>query len=346
MAGAKPVLVALICVVVAGCAATTMPSPDPAFPSPGIPAAASSTPASTASLTPSPTLAATAAPTPAPTLPAGRLPRTAVVEQDGVRVKIELERNPIPAGEWTRLTTVVRNTGDNVVTWFHDGCAITVGTWGEMASAWRPGIAQTDVPATFKDRALDLAYRSTPLPGPIIDFVPERWAGTGTHGCADLGMSDLILPGKAIRQRYVWEGHAGHRWGPPPSGPVTLTGTFAHYWRGREEPEGDIRDRTIEVALDAWITGGADDSWLSPPEVVDAALADPAFVAYLETQDLGNGREEILWYRPELGAWEVGVLVWYEFPEPRLHLVLVDPHTGAIRDTVDRPWNEDVDGFP
>jgi hypothetical protein len=353
MSGAKPVLAALIGVVLVGCTATATPSPDPAAPSPDLEspsprdrtsASPAFTSAPTAAATPTP--APTPSPTPAPTLPAGELPRTTVVERDGVRVKITLERNPMPAGEWTTLTATVRNVGSNVVTWFHDGCATSVGTWGEMAAAWRPGIAQTGVGTTFKDRALDIAYRSTPLPGPIIDFVPERWAGSGSHGCADLGMSDLIRPGKAIRQRSVWEGQAGHRWGPPPSGPVTLTGTFASYWRGREEPEGDIRDRTIEVSLDAWITGGADETWLSPPEVADAALADPAFVAYLETQDLGNGREEILWYRPELGAWEVGVLVWYEHPEPRLHLVLVDPHSGAILDTVDRAWDQERDGFP
>lgn len=295
---------------------------------------------------PTPSVSTLPTPTPAPTMPAGPLPRTATVERDGVRLKLELERNPMPAGEWTTLTAVVRNIGNNVVTWFHDGCAITVNTWGEMAVAWRRGVQQEGAAAMFKGRVLDYRAGSSPMRGPIIDFVPERWAGRGSYGCADIGMSDVIRPGRAIRQRYVWEGHAGLRWGPPPSGPVTLTGTFAYYWRGREEPEGDITDRTIEISLDAWITGGADEPWLSPPEVVDAALADPAFVAYLETQDLGNGREEILWYRPQLGAWEAGVLVWYEFPEPRLHLVLVDPHTGAILETVDRAWSEERDGFP
>jgi len=349
MAGRTLATLALVGVVVASCNAPVA-TPSAAADSGSLPAPTPSpatTPAAaTPSPSPSPSPSTSPSPPPAAPMPPGPLARVAVVEQDGVRVRIELERNPMPAGEWTVLTATVRNIGDDVVTWFHDGCATTVGTWGEMAASWRPGIAQTGVAATFKGRVLDLAYRPTPLPGPIVHFVPERWAGSGSYGCADIGMSDRIRPGKAIRQRYVWEGQAGSRWGPPPSGPVTLTGTFAYYWRGREEPEGDITDRTIKVSLDSWITGGADETWLSPPEVVDAALADSAFVAYLETQDLGNGREEILWYRPELGAWEVGILVWYEFPEARLHLVLVDPHTGTILDTVDRPWSEVADGFP
>ena len=334
---------ALAALVAASCASPATVSPPPAATaSPGAVATAAPT---VAPPVPDSTPSPAPPPTPAPTMP-GALPRTAIVEHDGVRLKLELERNPMPAGEWTTLTAVVRNIGSNVVTWFHDGCAITVNTWGEMAVAWRRGVQQEGVAAMFKGRVLDYRAGSSPMRGPIIDFVPEQWAGRGSYGCADIGMSDVIRPGRSIRQRYVWEGHAGLRWGPPPSGPVTLTGTFAYYWRGREEPEGDITERTIEISLDAWITAGADEPWLSPPEVVDAALADPAFVAYLGTQNLGNGREEILWYRPELDAWEVGVLGWYEFPEPRLHLVLVDPRTGAIIDTVDRAWSEERDGFP
>jgi hypothetical protein len=127
---------------------------------------------------------------------------------------------------------------------------------------------------------------------------------------------------------------------------VTLTAVFEYFGRGSSA------SRSLEVKLDSWITSGVDEEWLSPPEVVDAAVADPIFRAYLEEQDglckcgLGNGREEILWYRPELGAWEVGLLIWYEFPEPRMQLLLVHPVSGAILDRVDRPWDREGDGFP
>ena len=350
MDGVKPVLAALIGVILAGCAAAATPSPDPDQPSPGALVTASPArtiaPASAAVPSPSPTTAPTPSPTPAPTAPAGPLARTAVVEQDGVRVKIELERNPMPAGEVTRVTTTVRNLGNRTLHWFSDGCATPVHVGGEMPVEWRPGQAQEGTAKLFKDRVLDLAYRSTPLPGPLIRFVPEDLVGQG-YGCGDVGIYHEIAPGRAIHDVRAWGGQADLRWGPPPTGPVTITGTFDWYWRGRPRNEPEYPDiPRIEVTLEAWVSGGADAAWLSPPEVVDAALADAAFVAYLETQDLGNGREEILWYRPELAAWEVGVLIWYEFPEPRLHLVVVDPHTGQILDTVDRAWDEDRDGFP
>lgn len=102
----------------------------------------------------------------------------------------------------------------------------------------------------------------------------------------------------------------------------------------------------LEVKLDTWVADGADETRLSPPEVADAALADPAFAAYLETLDLGNGNEVVMWYRPERDLWEVGVLDWYGGPGATMHLVLIDPSTGVVLDTVDRSWDRDADGFP
>ena len=249
----------------------------------------------------------------------------------------------MPAGEWTRVTTEVRNTGSDDLTWFHDGCATLVHVLGEMPDApWRPGVEQVGVDLEFKERALFLAYRSDRRSHPLVRFVPEERINIGSMGCADVGISEVISPGESQRDERTWDGSSTFRWGPPPSRPIILTGTFQYYSRdGRRDGPGS----ELSVPLDAWITGGADETWLSPPEVVDAALADDDFAEFLETQDLGNSREEILWYRPELGAWEVGVLEWTH-PGGELHLVLIDAHTGDVLDTVDRPWDEGRDGFP
>lgn len=139
----------------------------------------------------------------------------------------------------------------------------------------------------------------------------------------------------------VWDGSASMRWGPPPTGAVTITGTFDQYWR-----DDDTKWRSLDVHLETWVFDGADEARRSPPEVADAALADPAFASYLSTQDLENGGEVLMWYRPALGLWEVGYLVWYGGPGATMHLVLIDPSSGAILDTVDRPWDRDLDGFP
>ncbi|HSL33543.1 MAG TPA: hypothetical protein VK871_07825 [Candidatus Limnocylindrales bacterium] len=75
---------------------------------------------------PSGTAAPPADPTAIPTAPAEALERIASIEQDGVRLTIELERNPLPAGEPTWLTTTVANTGPDELRWITDACDIDV----------------------------------------------------------------------------------------------------------------------------------------------------------------------------------------------------------------------------
>jgi hypothetical protein len=274
--------------------------------------------------------------------------RFASAERDGMRFRIAMERNPMPAGEWTRVTTEVTNVGPVPLTWVSDGCEKPGVVWGEMeALSWRPGVAQQGTAKSFKDRVLDLAFREQADLHPFLRFVTADRVGSGSSGCADIGIPHIVVPGQSIQQELVWDGVANLRWGVPPSGPVSLHGLFRFFGRAEGVAHGEL-----ELQHDAWVVGGVDATWLSPPEVVDAALADAAFLAYIDEQDglcrcgLGSGRQEILWYRPELGAWEVGLLIWYDFPEPRMQLWLVDPHSGAILDRVDRPWDEERDGFP
>ena len=54
----------------------------------------------------------------------------------------------------------------------------------------------------------------------------------------------------------------------------------------------------------------------------------------------------MLWYRPALDAWEVGLIDWYEAATPQMHVLHVDPRTGAVLRTVDRAWDEQLDGAP
>ncbi len=295
--------------------------------------------------TPSPT--ATSVATPTSSAPAS-LPLVAVAERDGVRVKIELERNPMPAGKVTRVRTTVRNLGDDTLHWFSDGCSAPVYVSAEPDLAWRPGATQAGSALEFKERVLDLRYRQGPPPGPLLVFRPEDWLGRGSYGCADIGITHDIPAGEAIHETRAWDGMAALRWGPFPTGPIRLSASFDWYWRGGQRNQPDWPDiPTIELSLDTWVTDGAGDGWLSPPEVVDAALADPGFRAWIDTLDLGNGIAEVLWYRPELGAWEVGAITWVDSPGGDLvHVVLVDPRTGKVLDTIDRPWDSDRDGVP
>jgi len=293
--------------------------------------------------TPTPTLplawvppspAAVAAPPPA------ELPRIAAAEKNGVRVEIELERNPMPAGEWTGVRTRVTNLGGDALTWFHDGCATLVYVAGTLTGRqWRPGFWDFDGKiGEFEDRAVEQASHDGAI---RITFLDKDLIGRGSYGCADIGMSDLIAPGDTIERRRIWDGFAGTLLSPPPGGLVRLTGTFGYYWR--DEAPADITTQTISVELDAWIER-LDDAYIHPSEAIDAALFDQRLADLISSRDLFNGNGPVVRFDPQRGDWMVGLLD--DYPESIVHLVVVDGRTGAREDWIERPWNRDVEGSP
>jgi hypothetical protein len=223
-------------------------------------------PSATADSTPS----ATVAPATPATPPAGLETRFRT-ERDGIRVTVQLDRNPLPAGEPTWATVAVTNIGQGILSWTHDGCAIPVAVRGHLPGAsWRPGQAQTGPSAEFKERVIEQM-----ADGIAISFVPEEMVGVGRIGCADTAITDTILAGRSITQRAQWDGMAYLRLGLPPSGPLTIRGWAGYYFRGRHEPPNVLEEGVIELDGDAWIVGGKDPSWLDPPEVIDVALGRP-----------------------------------------------------------------------
>ena len=130
----------------------------------------------------------------------------------------------------------------------------------------------------------------------------------------------------------------------PRPGALSITAYAGYYWRGRHQPKS-IVDQALELSLDAWIEA-PDLDRLSPAQAIDAALVDPAFLTYLDTQQLANGREEIAWYDAARDVWEIGVMPWYETEPPRIHGVLVDGTNGSVVGPLDRPWDDELDPFP
>ena len=83
--------------------------------------------------------------TPGPTVPAG-LPRTAAGERDGLRLEIELQRNPMPAGRlsWVKISlTNGRRTDVTVMVGGQtEGCASLAYVTGASAVPWSMGAEQ------------------------------------------------------------------------------------------------------------------------------------------------------------------------------------------------------------
>lgn len=272
------------------------------------------------------------------------LQRTAATTWDDIRVTVTLQRNPLPAGQRSWVKTTVTNMGRTTATWFHDGCATSVGVSGRIGVDWRSGTVHQGQAQTFKDAVLGRDPGEQAYDRPALEFVPKDALARGAYGCSDIGIEEKLRPGQSIKATRWWSGVDPATRAEPPSGPVTLDIWSGYYWRGAE-PD-NISDRRIQLTLEAWVTGGWSPQRPSPAEIVDAALSDAGFVAYLDTQTLHSGRETILWYDADHDRWEVGVLPWYESDPPRIHGVLVDGTTGAVLGPLDRPWDKDVDGYP
>ena len=177
-----------------------------------------------------------------------------------------------------------------------------------------------------------------------MSFVEKERLHAGPSGCADLGISETIEPGETIERTRWWSGFTDLNRALPAAGPATFHGFAGYYWRGKEPT--DITDHAIELELDAWITSDAAAARLSPAQAIDAALSDPTSPPTSRRRPSRTDVPTIAWYDAERDLWEIGVMPWYETEPPRIHGVLVDAVTGAIRGPLDRPWDRDVDPFP
>jgi hypothetical protein len=196
---------------------------------------------------------------------------------DGVRVLLEVDRNPIPAGEPTWLTTTLINRRPGMLRWITDGCAIHVGVRGEMSGTrWNAGQQQSGAALTFKVWA-DTSILD--LTGPVrLDVTPERLVGRDV-GCADLGVGHELAPGGRIVERHLWNGFTTG-FGLPPSGPAEIRATFDS-WTGDDHGEPDGPE--IVASLPILVVDGREMSEPSPGQIIDIALAVPEFRAVLDS---------------------------------------------------------------
>jgi hypothetical protein len=289
--------------------------------------------------TPSPSTSASPQPT-----PPSDLARVVVKERDDIRVEVELQRNPIPAGEPSWIKVRVTNEGRTDVTWSHDGCADPAYVRGVSGPAWPMGEKHPEQLELFKTDVLGGSIVAAPDPHGSLAFVPKKYLHSGPPDCADLATGETIKPGETIRATHWWSGFTTQNRALPLAGPATILAVAGYYWRGAEPT--DITKQVIKLKLDAWISSDKAADRLSPAQAVDAALTDREFVQYVDTQEITNGRATIAWYDADRDLWEIGVMPWYETDPPQIHGVLVNAVTGAILGPLDRPWDEDVDPFP
>jgi hypothetical protein len=271
-----------------------------------------------------------------------QLVRSVTTRQDGIRLSMRIEGNPVVAGEPLWITTKLTNTGKTDLIWASGHCDNAVRVSGVMRDAmWRDGL-----PAGPRDFG-DFKYYTTFFRldgGPTIRLGIEPWGphGAGDRGCTEVGWAERIPPGTTRTDRSRWDGSARWQLGPPPSGVATVTASFGEYKRAGDR--GSPR-KHIEASLDVLIVNGRPDEWLHPMEIIDAALADPAFAALMDPIDMGDRRSAFVQYDVHTDLWYVGVIDPGRAPRFAETFLgaLVDPARGEVVALIERLWVRDED---
>jgi hypothetical protein len=243
--------------------------------------------------------------------------------QDGIKLTLTVQSNPLRAGWPTIATVTLENRGNRELRWTNDGCDVNAWVHGRVEGAWRP--SEASYPAdlvSYRDWFLREARADAPI---SLAFDPLQLIGRRFIGCADLGVARSLAPGRSVTQEFAWDGSAYPRLGLPPTAPATLTATFERWTR-----PGPGRDGApLFVTLDSWVIDGRRDEVLSPAEVIDAALMDERFAASVRDRRVSTGNI-VVEYDLGIGLWTIGFLRTTDDGHAILHAAHVDPVTGEV----------------
>lgn len=261
--------------------------------------------------------------------------RTATTEVDGVRITIEVARNPLVAGQAAWITTTLRNTGRDTIGWVTDGCSIHVGAHGEMPFRWASGFVQSGTAKTFKDWAYvaNLPPRDSPV---WLRAVAEPFVGRGAFGCADLGVPHELKAGLQIRERHRWDGQAAGELGLPPSGTAEWIGEFRSWWRASDPGAefGEMTRESVVVRLPVEIVRGRDPRLLSAGQAIDAAMVAPQLRALLDANpSIQDWMPITTRFDVHSNLWQIGLRTEDGFGV----VVHIEPLTGAVLEVTSTP---------
>jgi hypothetical protein len=298
----------------------------------------SASPPPSADTSPAASSTPTVAPFPWPTLPSSRevlVPARfepkgrpdASTTRRGIRVDLWLSSPTAAPGEWVQAVVRTTNLRDTTA-WSWSGECRSSGTrvTVDLGAIIAPGEPQTGNAAAFKRQALRWTTETSFAPRRSVD----DWYASTDSGYAYVECltppGPLRLKAGATRtERFAWYPYYsfdGEDWLQPlPPGTVTVTASWPYLGRG-ERPSMSARRayRTVKpvTATTQLEVTGEGPGTPSLPELIDIALAEPEFRAWVE---LKPGRER--WCR-----WCVSVTGW---PGPTYVPHLYLSHLGDTR---------------
>lgn len=277
-------------------------------------------PAGAQSSSPSPVPSPSADPLPWPTVPPQPAepplvpfeptgPPDARTVEHGVVLELWVSPAVVGQGEWAQALVRVTNTRDDAV-------------WTPGGECWLSTTVTADLTA-LDPRTAELTGNAAVFARRVIrerglwttGFRPWKIArladGSGTvvsrlADCApELGARFLrIPPGGSRERRFTWYPIAYQDaldtwWRPLPPGPVRVTASWEYAGHGAR-PSGQLFTRhpdLISASADLTLSG-TDPAFPTPVELVEAALTDPTFAAWV---DADPTRED--WTGTYFGAW-------------------------------------------
>ncbi|MDQ3880704.1 MAG: hypothetical protein M3295_06505, partial [Chloroflexota bacterium] len=224
-------------------------------------------------------------------------PLSATVEEDGIRVTLELERDAIGLGDHVWASVSVENIGTDAVIWGHSGspsCAFPADVGArppsqapfEYGSTWGDNFDDGNDLDILKDVVVNTRYVSA------YPFVPEPLLGPGSIDLctADL-RSDQLEPGDRLTVRAVWDGEGLEDGMPPPAGTYTVIASFEYFGRGEPGRSAFLSSSNKAVTAELpLIVDGPTRDLLSQGEAFDRIAMDPGFTAYFEEPPPGTWR--------------------------------------------------------
>lgn len=219
-------------------------------------------------------------------------PPDATATRHGVRVDFWLSSPTVAPGEWVQAVVRTTNLRDTPA-WSWSGECRTSGTRVavDLNAIIPPGEAHTGNAAAFKRQALRWTTDTSFTPWRYLDDYASTRSGYAFVECGTMPGPLKLKARASLTERFAWypaDSFDGDVWFQPlPPGPVTVRVSWPYLSRG-ERPSIDSRrayrlTKPVKARTELGITGDGPGT-PSLPELVDIALADPEFRAWVDAE--------------------------------------------------------------
>lgn len=186
-------------------------------------------------------------------------------------------------------SVLIENTGERGIRWAGGGCGDPGGIFIDLHEVCPSGRA--DWPGRL-GQFRRLALGPDPGNGMLtLGYTAEARWGTAMLCTADLRIETLAAH-QSLSFRAGWDGM--YNGSPTPAGRATVEAVFPVFGLEGDVDPASFESHPVDVVTRTTIVGGGGAPLLAPALAIDAALADPAFAAWV------SATPEAQWINPDV----------------------------------------------